>query len=218
MKIDGKTDDWKDIEPVGRLHSHALTASVKVAYDHDYLCYLIETDGPMEKIILAIDADADGSLVGNENLQITLSTELVENDPGEGQRIPRRPVLKPEGKLVLRDVITHMTSDRRWPHWDDGNPLKASLTRGGEEWMFERPKRYGDWKEVEYISTENNSKRVIELAIPNGTGTTPIQGGPGHPIAHEIQLFLPGNRPISVYEPQTLFKMTFEVPEPEGPK
>ena len=215
ITIDGKTDDWKDIEPVGQLRSHGLKASAKVAYDKDYLYYLFETEGPLEKIILAIDADADGSIVGNENLQITLSTEMTANDPGEGSAVPRNAELKPDGRLILRDVAVHMTSDRQWPHWDNGQPFKRAVTRGGEEWIFQVPKRYGDWHEIKYISTSGEGKRTVELAIPNGTGTTPIQAGPGHTIAHEIQLILPGNKPISIYEPQTLFKMTMEMPEPD---
>lgn len=212
MQIDGKIDDWKEIPLSGKFIHVKDEATVRMAYDHDYLYYLIETNSGAGKIEINLDSDADGFTVGNDNLQLIFTAQLKENDPHEGTNPPADAERAPDGRPILRSANIHMASSRSWPYWDTGSPfvIKANPKTGSEEWTFQRPKIFGDRKDIKYASVVEGEKRILEIGIPNGTGRMPVQAGPGHVIAHDITVSPLGKGPIAIYEPMTMFRVTLE--------
>ncbi|MEW6747743.1 MAG: fibronectin type III domain-containing protein [Planctomycetota bacterium] len=207
--VDGDLADWKELPTLGVLAASGVVVEIRTAYDRNFLYYAIECEGPVTSLTLVIDADADGFTVGNDNLQLVFRTAAKENDPGEGSNPPRGAELDPGGRLVLRDAAIHMASSRAWPYWDTGQPFRSRAKEGEEPWVFQRPKIYGDWHDITYVSTADGNKKLVEIAIPNGTGKMPIQIGPGHTAAICVDVGV-GRGTLSIYEPQTLFRTTAE--------
>jgi len=208
--IDGTLGDWKELPTLGALAASGVTAELRTAYDHDYLYYAIQCSGPVTSLTLVIDADADGFTVGNDNLRLVFTAPAKENDPGEGTNPPRTAELDLKGKLLLRDAAIHMATDRSWPHWDNGKPFRNRPKKGEEQWEFQRPKIFGDWHDIKYVSTVSGNSKILEIAVPNGTGKTPVQIGPGHTAAICVDIGVNNTGTVSIYEPQTLFRTTAE--------
>ncbi len=206
IKVDGDAADWDSIPAVGHFNTGGVVCTFKTAYDVKNLYYLVQIEGSLRArgvrgITLNIDGDDDGWYVGDDNLDLRIG-------PGE------------DGKLVVTKAIAHLCSSRGWPHFDEGNPVtrthKAKVMKDGkeveeaEEWSFIREKRYGTKDDIKFASTtlgDNIRTDTIEIAIPNGDGTFPIQIGPKHTFAHAIYVGIPDKGAVPVYEAYTMFHM-----------
>jgi hypothetical protein len=210
IKADGDLRDWQNIAPLGHVRAAGVECTLKAAHDGENLYYAVEIRGPYASVMFNLDADADGWYVGNDNLQIVVGQPAQENDPGPGQSPPREVALDPAGKPVLRQVIGHISSNRGWPYWDDGNPVKWTDDKTKRAYEWQRPKTYGDWKDIVCETGVSGDVKTIELAIPNGSGKMPVQAAPGHRIGLAFYIRFSDRGALSLYEPYELFVTTWD--------
>jgi hypothetical protein len=210
IKADGDLSDWADVKPIGHVKAAGVECTVKTAHDDKNLYYAVEITGPYRSVMFNIDADADGWYVGNDNYQIVVGQPAKENDPEAGKSPPRDAELDQSGKPVLRQAVGHICSNRGWPYFDEGAPVKWTDPKNKREYEWQRPKMFGDYKDIVCATSVSGDKKVIEIAMPNGSGKSPIQAGPGHPIGLAFYIRLVSGGQLALYEPYTLFTMKWE--------
>lgn len=185
--VDGELADWDGIDPIGAVTYGKMSAVMRSALDKDNLYYALEIDGPYRSLLIHVDGDADGWYVGNDNLQIRIASN------------------EESGLPELQEAIAHICGNRGWPYFDNGNPIQWTDRDTKDEWSFERPRWYGDKDGLEFAASADGAVQRLELAIPNGKGTFPIQAGPGHPIGLAVYVSIPDKGAVSMYEPYTFF-------------
>jgi hypothetical protein len=191
IAVDGELDEWDAIEAIGHVKAAGVDCTLKTAHDVDHLYYAVEITGDFTSLMWQIDNDADGWYVGNDNLQI-----VVE-----------RPAA---GTPTLRQVVAHLASNRTWPHFDTGDPIRWTHRESGQAFSWERPKRFGGVEDVTFAASRDGDRVLVELALPNGSATLPIKGGPGHPIGVAFYVRFADHGPLSLYQPYELFQTTWE--------
>lgn len=191
ITVDGDLADWADVPVCGHLKANGVELTIKTAHNVKNLCYAVEVRGDWRSLTIQLDGDADGWYAGNDNYQIG-----IEAGGSDGPKLGR--------------AIAHLCSNRRWPHWDDGNPIRWKNPDTGDEYEWVQPKRFQGAEALTLAGDVDGEVRRFELAIPNGTGATPIQAGAGHPIGLAVYVRPAEGGSLSVYEPYTLFVTEWE--------
>jgi hypothetical protein len=212
ITVDGDLADWAKVPPIGELKTQAsadqpaLQCTLKTAHDDKNLYYAVELVGDYASVMFNIDGDADGWYVGNDNLQVVIGQpETKDKDPKTGRPIPDQ-----SAAPVLRQTVAHICSNRWWPYFDDGGPQKWTDPKTKKEYTFARPKLFGGNDDVVMKSKVDGNRKTIELSLPNGTGKLPIQAAQNHPVGLAFYIRLANGGQLSMYEPYTLFRTTWE--------
>ena len=108
------------------------------------------------------DNDADGFYYGNDNVYVQI---------------------KPDGEL--RNVRMHMSSDNRWPYFDNEHKVLKM-------------------EEVQYASSSEEDVQTIELRIP-GREDIGLELNEGSVVGLMFYVNIPDRGQISVFEPYHIF-------------